>query len=175
MVLYQDEILIISLYVIIFPGRNFLMQIESPCLWLHHSDCVAFISLIWLVLCCSYCASVYSNFNIIYTQLGKSFTTLLQFSCLGFVLLRAFCILCTLSCKLSICIQDVTRMQQWSVYICLKLAFNTYPTSSCQQMFATDFKKVPVNLVLHFNKTSSFVVCRHSMCNCYQTANGDCV
>ena len=72
-------------------------------------------------------------------------------------------------------VQDVTRMQQWPVYICLKLASNTYPTSSCQQMFATDFKKVPVNLVLHFNKTSSFVVCWHSMCNCYQTANGDCV
>ena len=72
-------------------------------------------------------------------------------------------------------VQDVTRMQQWPVYICLKLASNTYPTSSCQRMIATDFKKVPVNLVLHFNKTSSFVVCRHSMCNCYQTANGDCV
>ena len=72
-------------------------------------------------------------------------------------------------------VQDVTRMQQWPVCICLKLASNTYPTSSCQQMFATDFKKVPVNLVWHFNKTSSFVDCRHSMCNCYQTANGDCV
>ena len=72
-------------------------------------------------------------------------------------------------------VQDVTRMQQWPVYICLKLASNTYPIGSCQWMFATDFKKVPVSLVLHFNKTSSFVVCRHSMCNCYQTANGDCV
>ena len=72
-------------------------------------------------------------------------------------------------------VQDVTRMQQWPAYICLKLASNTYPTSSCQRMFATDFKKVPVNLVSHFNKTSSFVDCRHSMCNCYQTANRDCV
>ena len=111
------KILIISLYVIIFLGRNFLMQIESPYLWLHHSDCVAFISLIWLVLCCSYCASVYSNFNIIYTQLGKSSAILLQFSCLGFVLLQAFCILCTLSCKLSICTRCHQNATVASLYL----------------------------------------------------------
>ena len=108
MVLYLGKILIISLYVITFPGRDFLMQVESPCLWLHHSivwpsyqgigrificpreifqlqhfntNALLHIShLICPLICCCYCASVYSNFSIIHTH--KSCTILLQCSVL---------------------------------------------------------------------------------------------
>ena len=68
-VLYLGKIPIISMYVILFPGKNFLYLIESFCLWLDHSDSAGLHMLLCIrIISVNKCEQLHDCYTTLYVR-----------------------------------------------------------------------------------------------------------